>query len=1072
MKIENKNDLEITENKKLLLDVNNESNEIFQIDGILNESLILKPNNSSFHKIKSNLLKIPFSLYFLIIITILAICIIIYYIYFYDTNSPNFTVKTPEFDPGILNNRAYQKYVFDNGLEVMLIHDKDFDRDGGAIVIEKGYLEPNEEGLATFSTNLLSTLNFGDLDNITILDYYFGKFKYGTAENFINFRFDILNNGFKKFLRDFSSILNFDMNINESLFNTSKKRVIEEIQSEYNTKKRYVDYRQKHLLEYLVYGFKNESNGDILPEGNIDIISNINITYISNYIKNFIDPSKIKIVLFSKYKFTISSKYMKNYFKYLTNMESFSDKININTKKEKKVFNTSQIFYIKENYYGLNYINIIYYIDKIGNENYSELNHKLRYLYYIENFFKKLKNGTLYSSYKSRIKSIYVDIPEVVLKSRIKFSIYIYLNSLEKVNDIIYGTYQYMNKIVSELIEKGIQFDRYQEISNLCINNGTLSEKSFDTIELAVNNAIRLIETGDRIKDFFDWYCVPSIEDNNITEMIPYLRQLTPNNSVVILAIRDKDRQKLTCNNESEFYQNCEYFKNDFNFEKTSYYDVEYIRDSFDSALIDKSLNEDKDKNNFNITYEKNKYMSTYNDIIFSDGEEKDIKLVDYNYSNTLNRFYFKKNSNFKVPRVLIKFNLYHPYLRPNNTNKNDTKCNYFLLLEMFSAIKRKINEELSDAILAYAQIDFYQSENHLDILVFCFSDQAYNITQVIKKAINDTDWSSSDFFTNNEIYKNEAFDDYLIFDNSDIFSISRTYFNCELKHNLYNIYEFSLYDFENNHYKKCIDNAKNNANIFKDLTTFIIDIYIYGYYEEDKAFQIYNLFNYKNNNSFTNILDEVNILIESDNYTNWAKEIINFIGEKSVTINGSIFNKNDYGNFGISYRIFDDKTSLNISIFKTIIDRINKNIDSFLISNDMFKYKNYIFELVFYDENLESIIPNEDLVKDEWNKLTINYESLLGDVDIIGNRLYYLIKNFILIQDKKQTSLYEKGISEINDYDYKGTVIDPYNIIDEYKRIYKDVNKFNEAALKDLINYYNDKINEVPYINIFTSGN
>ena len=137
-----------------------------------------------------------------------------------------------------------------------------------------------------------------------------------------------------------------------------------------------------------------------------------------------------------------------------------------------------------------------------------------------------------------------------------------------------------------------------------------------------------------------------------------------------------------------------------------------------------------------------------------------------------------------------------------------------------------------------------------------------------------------------------------------------------------------------------------------------------------------------------------------------------------------------------------------------------------------MFKYKNYIFELVFYDENLESIIPNEDLVKDEWNKLTINYESLLGDVDIIGNRLYYLIKNFILIQDKKQTSLYEKGISEINDYDYKGTVIDPYNIIDEYNRIYKDVNKFNKAALNDLIKYYNDKINEIPYINIFTSGN
>ena len=56
--------------------------------------------------------------------------------------------------------------------------------------------------------------------------------------------------------------------------------------------------------------------------------------------------------------------------------------------------------------------------------------------------------------------------------------------------------------------------------------------------------------------------------------------------------------------------------------------------------------------------------------------------------------------------------------------------------MELFSAIKRRINEELNDALLALAQIEFYQSENHLDILVFCFSDQAYNITKAIKNII------------------------------------------------------------------------------------------------------------------------------------------------------------------------------------------------------------------------------------------------------------------------------------------------------------------------------------------------
>ena len=64
----------------------------------------------------------------------------------------------------------------------------------------------------------------------------------------------------------------------------------------------------------------------------------------------------------------------------------------------------------------------------------------------------------------------------------------------------------------------------------------------------------------------------------------------------------------------------------------------------------------------------------------------------------TLNKFYYKKNEEFRVKRVLIKFNLYHPFLRPNNTCEYDKKCYYFLIMEMFSAIKRKINEGFADA--------------------------------------------------------------------------------------------------------------------------------------------------------------------------------------------------------------------------------------------------------------------------------------------------------------------------------------------------------------------------------------
>ena len=45
----------------------------------------------------------------------------------------------------------------------------------------------------------------------------------------------------------------------------------------------------------------------------------------------------------------------------------------------------------------------------------------------------------------------------------IKYHIYIELNSLDKINDIIFITYQFMHKIVKEGIGENIQMDRYME---------------------------------------------------------------------------------------------------------------------------------------------------------------------------------------------------------------------------------------------------------------------------------------------------------------------------------------------------------------------------------------------------------------------------------------------------------------------------------------------------------------------------------------------------------------------------------------------------------------------------------
>lgn len=84
--------------------------------------------------------------------------------------------------------------------------------------------------------------------------------------------------------------------------------------------------------------------------------------------------------------------------------------------------------------------------------------------------------------------------------------------------------------------------------------------------------------------------------------------------------------------------------------------------------------------------------------------------------------------------------------------------------MELFSGIKRKVNEALANAIRSGNQISFGQDEEYLYLNVFCYEDVAYEIMKTIKMIIFETKWESTDFKYNNEIYKNEAFDDFFHF--------------------------------------------------------------------------------------------------------------------------------------------------------------------------------------------------------------------------------------------------------------------------------------------------------------------
>ena len=316
-------EMEITlkneENKNLIQNREESQNNILQKDR-KNEDFFYFQNKKEKNK--------SFFLFHFFIISLLFVFILtIIYIIYYNTREPNFKILQYDWDNSYLNNRKYENYIFDNGLEIMIIQDESFDRDGGAIVIEGGYMDnPYDEGIISLATLLLNKIAFHEGDNIRFNDYY-GQYTFGTEEYYTNFRFDILNNGFKNYLYNFSLILN-PKNI-DYYYNNFIYEIIYDLYYNYYIKMNNINYKQKHLIEYLVYGLSDINNQDILPEGNVvsflDNIENDLRRNITEYIKMLLNPSKIKIVFFSKYKILLTAKYVKKYFHYLTTMEKPKD---------------------------------------------------------------------------------------------------------------------------------------------------------------------------------------------------------------------------------------------------------------------------------------------------------------------------------------------------------------------------------------------------------------------------------------------------------------------------------------------------------------------------------------------------------------------------------------------------------------------------------------------------------------------------------------------------------------------------------------------------------------------------
>ena len=1066
--------------------LDNEKEKIINYDSeshYTKENLLPKKSKELKESKFKKIFKLPLIILFFILIFFGTIIFTIYYLFYYNLTEPNYKIIEPKWDIMDIYNKKYEYYIFDNGLEILLVQDPLIDNDGGCIMVEKGNMDnPYDEGIATFAGLLLDSIEFGSYDNnvydekhINLKDLYdyYGRYQTFIEENFISYRFDILNNGFLKFVNHYSQIFNIYKYGNISIyFDQYYDEIIRTLQINYESTKGDMNNKERHLLEYLVYDLKNEMGYDILPEGNEDSLNKYSREELKSKVINFIyemaDPKKIKIVFYSKYKNLITSKYIKKYFNYLITQDSkkpnsFPTKNNSKNKFRTKKFNTSQIIYLKGDNYKTRYIDILYYIDKKENDTFSELIYKSYYFNYIKDILYEKKEGSLYDlltkTSKNSIKSIEANF-EYVMKSKIEFWIYVELNDVDYIYDILFIVYQYMNKIVKEAIGENMQMDRYFELNNKFYQQAKYDENNLETYDFVYNRVKMLFSTDYEKKYFFYPNYVPwtdkDTEETIKNDSFYYFNQLRPENSVAVICFYFKEKDNLTFNQNFHFH-NFESFRKESLIKNTTYYDIEYFKDEL---ILNVSEYEEYFEYYYkpNITFVNNSYLSSHKES-FVNQKNEESKIIALANKTSFYKFYFKRNTKFKLPKVFISLNLFHPYLSPMNDDSNVKQCYYFKIIEIFSAIKHMINDNLADAFRAGNEIEFGQNENSLFINIYCYEDMAYKIMEKIRNILYKTDWELTDFKSNNDFYKTEAFQDFLF--NSNIWDFSKYCFYETLKNNLFNKYEFFTDIFERLYYKECIKDSFNETEM-RYLNTFILNGYIYGYYTKDQAQNISDLFEVELNiNDFEKILSISNNSKIKDNTTenfvNWINEIHELNNYSNISIDAYIDPLDEYlfDNYkvGISYIKFNESI-LSVSLLENILQRVQ--MEQYLYSFNMFKYGDIFFEFIFLTKDFSKVIPSNHIIYSSWKSTLYNAYEYNTPVDNIGNQYYYFKKNYKLNLLKQQKSLSQRAKDEFQKYLYEGTIIDPAELSKMYDKKYKD-KKFDNKELNNTINYYLD---------------
>ena len=985
-------------------------------------------NNEKFiHKELKNKKNLPFMIYILIFTSILCIGTLISLIIVLFTYKENYDYEEDIFLKPNISEHNYSRLNFYNGLEIILTQIHYDDTAGGVMTFDKGYLDPKYE--PGFLNLAFLSLRHNNRDNMSYLNEYMGSLNQVSEEFYSSTYFTILNSGFQKFLKNFKDYANYSLVDNITDHINRRLNMLPDISSLLNN----VNERENHLIEFLVYNITDEKGKDVWRQGiREEMRKKLNYSVIVNISKSLFHPKRIKMLFSSHYKMSLMRKFILRFLNQLTTFEGYEE--NKDEKKYYTTLNTNKIIYheIKRN--ESNYLKINYYINNTE-ANFDELYIDSGYLNYIKYILLETHENSLYYKLTHpeidgglNIKSLSCDF-EVVLKKYVRFSISIGLNeySYNYIKEIIEIIYNHMEKIKAHINNVKSEDERAEELYNIIEQNFMFKEDSHEG-EYYKNKAKDLF-----YKDYHDYFLkeiwLPNDFNKNFTKIKEYINQLNPTKSVIIIGINHFTIEKYNLNNSDSFiFHNIA--------KTTSYSNISYSIHNLDELKL--KINIDKD---FVLSNYSNKYISKFGkDTNIPKGENNIYgnynPLKAKNDDDHLIEFYWLKDTSFRLPKVFVNLIFLHPFLRANYTEQNKEEVKkrnelFFHLMIYLSYIEREINLVLADAIRAGNIFKVGFNENDFYIDIFAYSDQIEKILKIIKEKIF---INKNDVFngTNFAIYRDYAIEEFLNFDKVDAKEKLKLKYYKFLTDNetdfppIFNYYTFPKNDFENMTIKE--------AKSLSFLNNPIARGFILGYIEESQAQEISDLFHQNIPDNFNPTLIEAKFNVSKINPSIFVKSCLDRPDrdeQKRENNTQEITNGRTYSFIHFAY--YTHKSRIAIELLKKLfaqgrgfrVEAVNQRKIYLRIS---FATKDY--------DNTSKVI---DVLISELIKRESNYTK---DVDVVGDRYYYIKKNVDNEYSKNPYTIRDTAINFSSNFMYR--------IFKEIEDFNYEIDKYNYKGFKD----------------------